>query len=99
MTMDFTLARQQAKFGKMDILSVDYRLAPGSKYPTQLFEAFSAWKYLREMGYQTICLGGDSAGANLALLLWQYLDEVEKDAAAVAGLVLHSVSIEIYIIW
>lgn len=85
-----TLARFQAKFGKLDVFSINYRLAPKSKYPSQLFEAFSAWKHLREMGYENILIGGDSAGANLALLLWRYLQEIEGDAAAVRGLILHS---------
>lgn len=85
-----TLARLQARFGKLDVFSINYRLAPGSKYPSQLFEAFSAWKHLRDLGYEQILIGGDSAGANLALTLWKYLQEVENDSAAVRGLILHS---------
>lgn len=85
------MARLQAKFSKLDVFSINYRLAPKSKYPSQLFEAFSAWKHLREnMGYENILIGGDSAGANLALLLWKYLEEIEGDSDAVRGLILHS---------
>lgn len=71
--------------------AINYRLAPGSKYPSQLFEAFSAWRHLRQMGYNSIFIGGDSAGANLALTLWRYLDQVAGDSSAVQGLILHSV--------
>lgn len=68
-------------------------MAPGSKYPSQLYEAFSAWRHLREMGYESIFLGGDSAGGNLALTLWRYLDQVANDSQAVEGIILHSVSV------
>lgn len=44
-------------------------------------------------GYTDIFLGGDSAGANLALTLWHYLDKVAGDSDAVKGMLLHSVSI------
>lgn len=85
-----TLARMQARYAKLDVFSINYRLAPGSKYPCQLFEAFSAFKHVREMGYENVLIGGDSAGANLALLLWKYVQEIEKDAKSIKGLILHS---------
>ncbi|ORX67029.1 alpha/beta-hydrolase [Linderina pennispora] len=52
-----------------------YRLAPASQYPTQLYDAFCAFEYLRSMGVreQDIIFSGDSAGGNLALSLWLLL--------------------------
>ncbi|KAJ1952042.1 hypothetical protein EC988_003769 [Linderina pennispora] len=52
-----------------------YRLAPESQYPTQLYDAFCAFEYLRGMGVreQDIIFSGDSAGGNLALSLWLLL--------------------------
>ncbi|UZJ55737.1 hypothetical protein CBS101457_005057 [Exobasidium rhododendri] len=88
--MGLTLGRMKAKYANIDVLSVNYRLAPGSKYPSQLFEAYSAWIHLRKLGYSNILLGGDSAGANLALTLWRYLHEVADTSSTVPGLILHS---------
>ncbi|KAJ2004733.1 hypothetical protein GGI04_002511 [Coemansia thaxteri] len=50
-----------------------YRLAPGSQYPTQLYDAFCAYSHVRSLGYaeREIVFSGDSAGGNLALALWQ----------------------------
>jgi epsilon-lactone hydrolase len=52
-------------------LALDYRLAPEHAYPAQLEDALAGYQYLRERGFaaETIAVGGDSAGANLALAL------------------------------
>jgi epsilon-lactone hydrolase len=52
-------------------LALDYRLAPEHGYPAQLEDALAAYQYLRDRGFaaETIAVGGDSAGANLALAL------------------------------
>jgi monoterpene epsilon-lactone hydrolase len=52
-------------------LSLGYRLAPEHPYPAQLEDALAAWRYLRDQGLapESIAVGGDSAGANLALAL------------------------------
>ena len=91
--MGLTCARNQSWYAGVDILSIAYRLAPGSKYPSQLYEAYSAFCHLKKKGYKKIFIGGDSAGANLAATLWRYLDEVADEGTdSVAGLLLFSVS-------
>jgi acetyl esterase/lipase len=52
-------------------LALGYRRAPEHPYPAQLEDALAAWRYLRGQGIApgTIAVGGDSAGANLALAL------------------------------
>jgi epsilon-lactone hydrolase len=52
-------------------LALGYRLAPEHGYPAQLEDALAAYQYLRDRGFaaETIAVGGDSAGANLALAL------------------------------
>jgi epsilon-lactone hydrolase len=52
-------------------LALDYRLAPEHAYPAQLEDALAGYQYLRERGFaaEAIAVGGDSAGANLALAL------------------------------
>jgi acetyl esterase/lipase len=90
--MGVTGATNHSTCGQVDVLSVAYRLAPGSKYPTQLYEAYSAFQYLKKQGYQSINIGGDSAGANLAATLWRYLTEVSHESESVSSLLLFSVS-------
>ncbi|KAJ1796929.1 hypothetical protein LPJ59_003455, partial [Coemansia sp. RSA 2399] len=72
-----------------------YRLAPQSKYPTQLYDAYCAYTYLRQsLGYSScdIVFGGDSAGGNLALALWQL---VHAQGECIGALVLLSPRVDI----
>ncbi|KAJ2826614.1 hypothetical protein GGI24_002865 [Coemansia furcata] len=54
-----------------------YRLAPHSLYPTQLYDAYCAFRHMLALGYEAndIVFTGDSAGGNLALALWQLLQK------------------------
>jgi monoterpene epsilon-lactone hydrolase len=51
------------------VLAIDYRLAPEHPFPAALDDALAAYRALRERGLSAsrIVLGGDSAGANMAL--------------------------------
>lgn len=54
------------------VLAVDYRLAPEHPFPTPLQDAWEAYLWMRQhtadldLDPQRLCVGGDSAGANLA---------------------------------
>jgi acetyl esterase len=67
--------RYLAKHANMNIISVDYRLAPEYKFPTPICDAFEAWNWINEHHEQlsidknNIGVGGDSAGAYLACLI------------------------------
>ncbi|KAJ1663400.1 hypothetical protein EV178_005051 [Coemansia sp. RSA 1646] len=70
---------------KLPIYSVEYRLAPQFKYPTQLYDAYCAYFYLRQdLGYKAcdIVVAGDSAGGSLALALWQLIRAHDESIAA-----------------
>jgi len=60
----------------LSILFLEYSRAPAAKYPVQLEEAVSAYRYLIEslkVDSSDIILGGDSAGGHLALQLLQHI--------------------------
>jgi acetyl esterase len=65
--------RMLAKQSRINVLSIDYPLAPESKFPTALGRITDACRWLRRKGREwnidpdRIAIGGDSAGANLAL--------------------------------
>ncbi|GAA5908724.1 hypothetical protein JCM6882_008185 [Rhodosporidiobolus microsporus] len=61
---------------KFSILAVDYELAPEKIYPSQLIETLAAYHYLvNDLGISPskICVGGDSAGGNLAIAFLLHL--------------------------
>lgn len=61
----------------MKVLSIDYRVAPENPYPAALEDAFCAYRWLLEQGYQgeQIIFAGDSAGGGLAMALCMYLKD------------------------
>lgn len=60
-----------------DCLLIDYRKAPENPYPAALEDAFFAYKYLLQKGYdpEHIVIAGDSAGGGLAVALLYELRE------------------------
>lgn len=66
------LVRLIAARARVDVVAVDYRLAPENPFPAAITDARKAWAVALDRGaawgYQPdrIAIGGDSAGANLA---------------------------------
>jgi len=54
---------------RMNVLSVDYRLAPEHPFPAGLEDCVNAYEWLLDNGYkpENILIAGESAGANLTL--------------------------------
>lgn len=59
----------------LDVLSVDYRVAPEYPFPAALEDAVAAYRWILANGYDTgkVFVAGDSAGGGLALALCLYL--------------------------
>jgi len=54
----------------LEVILLDYSLAPDHTYPTQLNEALDVWTVLtKTFKTEDIIIGGDSAGGNLSLVL------------------------------
>ncbi len=85
-----SMTSKLANYTSMDVLCVDYRLAPEHPFPASLEDALKAWDYLMYQGYgaENVVLAGDSAGGNLALILTLKLKE--QNRMLPKGLVLFS---------
>lgn len=74
----------------MDVLTIDYRVAPEDPYPAALEDALEAYEWLKGAGWRSrqIIVAGDSAGGGLALALCMYLKDHNRRLPG--GLVLMS---------
>lgn len=69
------VCRAIADEGQLIVISVDYRLAPEHKFPAAVDDAIAATQWIadnaRKLGIdaEEICVGGDSAGGNLAAVV------------------------------
>ncbi|KAF4718594.1 hypothetical protein FOZ63_004093 [Perkinsus olseni] len=57
----------------LPVYSIDYPLSPEHPYPCPLISVMAALRYMKEqLGFHSVCILGDSAGASLALMatLW-----------------------------
>lgn len=71
-----SMAKLYAKqAGDIDVLSIDYRVAPENVYPAALEDVVASFEWLLEAGYteEHIIVAGDSAGGGLALALCHFL--------------------------
>ena len=70
-------------------LAIAYRLAPEHPFPAAYDDVLTAWRFLRNQGFSAarIAVGGDSAGAGLALGLIGQLRDGHEELPACAWLV------------
>ncbi|MGV9866688.1 alpha/beta hydrolase [Rhodococcus koreensis] len=83
-------ARLLAIHSGLDVLSVEYRLAPSHPFPAAVDDALAAWEFAVERAPEwgidraRIVVGGDSAGGNIAAVLAQQLRGSDVRPAAQA---------------
>ena len=70
-------------------LAIAYRLAPEHPFPAAYGDALKAWRFLRkgDVPASRIAIGGDSAGAGLAVALIAQLRDAHQELPACAWLV------------
>ncbi len=64
------LANRISQSSGVQVLLIEYGLSPENKYPTPNIDCLAAYRWLLSNGYlpEDIIIGGDSAGASLALM-------------------------------
>src|SRR5256886_5979200 len=83
------LVTEAGRAARMRTLAVAYRLAPEHPFPAAYDDALTAWRFLQNDGIPVsqIALGGDSAGAGLAVALIRRLRDAHEELPACAWLV------------
>jgi acetyl esterase/lipase len=60
------VCRRLAQASQLEVLAIDYRLAPEHPFPAGLEDAKAAIRWVQHAGTAPLVVAGDSAGANLA---------------------------------
>jgi acetyl esterase/lipase len=83
------MVSEAGRTGGVRTLAIAYRLAPEHPFPAAYEDVLTAWRFLRNQGISAarIALGGDSAGAGLALGLIGQLRDRNQELPACAWLV------------
>jgi acetyl esterase len=86
------VCRKLADAGQLIVISVDYRLAPEHKFPAAVDDAIAATAWIAanagQLGIDAsrLCVGGDSAGGNLAAVV--SIAARDRNGPAISGQVL-----------
>jgi acetyl esterase/lipase len=82
------LVTEAGRASGMRTLAIAYRLAPEHPFPAAYDDALTAWHFLRNQGIPAgrIAIGGDSAGAGLAVGLMNQLRDAQEQLPACAWL-------------
>jgi epsilon-lactone hydrolase len=83
------MVTEAGRAAQMRTLVIAYRLAPEHPFPAAYDDALTAWRFLRNEGIpaERIAVGGDSAGAALAMALIGRLRDAQEKLPVCAWLV------------
>ena len=83
------LVTEAGRASRMRTLAIAYRLAPEHPFPAAHDDTLTAWRFLQTQGIAAahIAIGGDSAGAGLALALIDQLRDAHEALPACAWLI------------
>lgn len=75
--------------GNIDVVILDYKLAPAHTFPAALEDALKGWEWMIKNVYkeEDILIVGDSAGGNLSLALMLKLKEMKRKLPVAAVLI------------
>lgn len=92
------LCRRLAAVSRIDVVSVDYRLAPEHPFPAPLEDSRAALRFVRDVATDRgwdrhrIIVAGDSAGGNLATVLATDPGSAVSDTTIIGQLLLYPVT-------
>jgi monoterpene epsilon-lactone hydrolase len=83
------LVTEAGRVSGVRTLAIAYRLAPEHPFPAACDDALTAWRFVRNQGIPAgrIAIGGDSAGAGLAVGLMNRLRDAQEQLPACAWLI------------
>ena len=83
------LVAEAGRAARVRTLAIAYRLAPEHPFPAAYDDALTSWRFLRNHGITAgqIAIGGDSAGAGLAIALIGRLRDVHEELPGCAWLI------------
>ena len=83
------LVTEVGRAARVRTLAIGYRLAPEHPFPAAYDDALTAWRFLQNenIAAAQIAIGGDSAGAGLALGLISRLRDAQEELPACAWLI------------
>jgi len=83
------LVTEAGRAAQLRTLAIAYRLAPEHPFPAAYDDALTSWRFLRNHGITAghIAIGGDSAGAGLAIALISRLRDVHEELPGCAWLI------------
>jgi len=83
------LVTEAGRAAQLRTLAIAYRLAPEHPFPAAYDDALTSWRFLRNHGITAghIAIGGDSAGAGLAIALIGRLRDVHEELPGCAWLI------------